>query len=125
MKHGIFAAAATAALVAITPRLFAADPAVLRFADLGGIENWRPADERSSDAILIEGRNDQWYRATFWAPCPEIHFTPTIGFVTDTLGNLDQFTSIIAEGRQCHFRTFERTSNPDETANGLETTPVR
>ena len=94
----------------------ASNNAVLHFADMnGGIRDWRPAHGNDSDAILIEGRNNEWYRATFWAPCPEIHFTPKIGFVTDALGDLDQFTSIIADGTRCYFRTFERTTKPEES----------
>jgi hypothetical protein len=32
--------------------------------------------------------------------------------VTDTRGDLDRFTSIIAGGARCYFKTFERTSEP-------------
>jgi hypothetical protein len=84
--------------------------AVIHFADLNGIANWRPVSGYV-DALLIEGRNGDWYRVTFWGACPEIHYTPTIGFVTDLSGNLDRFSSIVADGRQCHFRTFERTDD--------------
>ena len=34
-------------------------PAVIRFADLGGIENWRAEGDRT---LLIEGHNHQWPR---------------------------------------------------------------
>ena len=91
----------------------AADRPVLRFADIGGIRSWQPADD--GDALLIEGRNRQWYRATFWGTCPEIKFSTTIGFVTtEPTGDLDRFSSIIAEGRQCHFRTFEEAAPPGQ-----------
>ena len=85
--------------------------AVLHFADLTGVQDWRPASD-DSDAMLIQGRNGHWYRATFWAPCPEIHFVQGVAFVTDTRGDLDRFTSIIADGARCYFKTFERTSEP-------------
>lgn len=87
--------------------------AVLHFADLGGIRNWR-ADGK--DAILVEGRRGQWYRATFFGPCPEIRFATTIAFVTDTTGDLDKFSSIVARGDRCYFRSFERIPDPDAEA---------
>ncbi len=85
--------------------------AVVHFADLGGIRNWR-AD--GNDAILIEGRRGQWYRATFFSPCPEVRFATTIAFVTDATGSLDKFSSIIARGDRCYFRDLERVAPPDD-----------
>jgi hypothetical protein len=96
------------------PAASASEHAVMHFADLNGIRDWRPDEDGQSDAILIEGLNGQWYRATFWSSCPEINFVPGVAFVTDTLGNLDRFTSIIADGHRCYFRTFQRTSDPDK-----------
>jgi hypothetical protein len=58
--------AALAAAVLLAAGFVSADNrAVIRFADLGGIEDWR-AD--GDDAILIEGRNDRWYRAISSVP---------------------------------------------------------
>lgn len=84
--------------------------ASLHFADLGGIRNWR-AD--GDEALLIEGRRGQWFRATFFSPCPDVRFANTIAFVTDTTGDLDKFSSIIARGRRCYFDSFERVPDPD------------
>ena len=112
--HRVFVsfAAGLFAVVALPAHTVAAERAELDFADLGGIENWRAAED--GDALLIEGRNDQWYRATFWGPCPEINFAQTLGFVTSRpTGNLDRFSSILVDGVRCNFRTFERTSPPD------------
>jgi hypothetical protein len=98
-------------LCAACSAAWSAERAVIHFADLGGIENWRPAED--GDAILIEGRNGNWYRATFLGVCPEVHFETAIAFVTDVTGDLDRFGSIIADGRRCYFETFERTSPPE------------
>jgi hypothetical protein len=97
------------------------DQAVLHFAGLNGIKDWRPDESADADAILIEGRNGDWYRATFYAPCPEARYSPGVAFVTDTFGNLDRFTSIMVEGRRCNFKTFERTGDPDEEPGAIET----
>lgn len=106
-------ALATAAVVGFEPPVHAAERAVLRFADIGGIRDWQAAE--NGDSLLIEGRNRQWYRATFWGSCPEINFSTTIGFVTSQpTGDLDGFSSVIAEGRRCFFRTFEETAAPGE-----------
>jgi hypothetical protein len=117
MKHSatliVIAAVATGAF-AQSSRAAAEEQAVLRFADLNGIKDWRPDKSTDADAILIEGRNGDWYRATFSAPCPEVRFAPGVAFETDPLGNLDRFTSIIVEGRRCSFKTFERTADPEE-----------
>ncbi len=118
MRHTTFMVVAAAfAAASFAGRSHAAadsQRAVMHFADLNGIRNWRPAGDDDADAILIEGRNGQWFRATFWAPCPEIHFVQAVGFVTDTVGDLDRFTSIVADGKRCFFKTFERTSDPDQ-----------
>jgi hypothetical protein len=111
-------AAATAVAAASQAGRSSAAPnterAVIHFADLNGIRDWRPAADDDSDSIFVEGRNGQWFRATFWMPCPDIHFVPAVGFVTDTLGNLDRFTSIIVDGKRCYFKTFERTTEPED-----------
>ncbi len=85
--------------------------AVLRFADLGGIRDWRPAD--NGRAILIEGRRGEWYRATFFSPCTSLPFADTIAFATDATGDLDKFSAVLTRDERCYFRTFERVPPPD------------
>lgn len=87
-----------------------AERAVLHFADIGGIRTWR---NDGRDALLIEGRNGQWYRATFFGACHELPFASAIYFVTDTTGDLDKFSSVIVRGERCYFKTFQRTDDPD------------
>ncbi len=85
--------------------------AVLHFADLGGIRDWRSVD--NGRAVLIEGRRGQWYRATFFSPCTSLPFANTIAFATDATGDLDKFSSILTRNERCYFRTFERVPDPD------------
>lgn len=82
---------------------------VMHFADLGGIRNWQPGP---NDSLLIEGRKGVWFRVTFWGPCHELKFAEAIGFVTEPTGDLDKFSSLLAGGERCWFKTFERTSKP-------------
>ncbi len=85
--------------------------AAIRFADYGGIENWRPGPDGS---LLVEARNGEWYRATFTSPCRDLKFSQSIGFVTDGLGRLDKFSSVVvSDGQRCYFKTFERIEDPD------------
>ncbi len=83
--------------------------AVLRFADLGGIRDWRADTDK---AILIEGQNKNWYRATFYAPCVGLRFANTVAFVTEPDGGLDRFSSILVQGERCWFKSFERSGAP-------------
>lgn len=87
----------------------AEDRVAIHFADLGGIKNWRPD---SGDSLLVEGRNSQWYRATFWGPCHELKFHESIAFVTSSGGDLDKFGSILVGGERCWFRTFRKVDKP-------------
>lgn len=105
----------------VSPRMAIAqesDPAVIHFASVGGIRDWRVADD--GDALLIEGRNGLWYRATFFNYCPEIRFQEALAFVTDATGDLTKFSSVIADGTQCYFKSFERTSDPDERPDRID-----
>lgn len=88
------------------------DPAVIHFAAVGGIRDWRAVD--NGDAILIEGRNGMWYRATFFNYCPQVQYRETLAFVTDSTGDLTGFSSVLAGDRRCYFKTLERTNDPDE-----------
>ena len=116
MQRWMMIAAATTAVASMVAggvrAASGSEHAVIHFAELDGIRDWRAAGT-DSDAMLIEGRNGQWYRATFWAPCPEIHFAPAVAFVTDTNGDLDRFTSIIADGARCYFKTFDKSGDPE------------
>jgi hypothetical protein len=84
-------------------------PVSIPFADLGNIRDWR-AD--GHDAMLIESQGGDWYRATFWAPCYELPFAETVGFVTEPGGSLNKFSSIVVGGQRCWFRTFEPVAPP-------------
>lgn len=89
-----------------------ASPSALHFADLGGIRNFQADGDRG---IYIEGRNRQWYHAEFFAPCIELRFHESVGFVIEPYGDLDKFSSIIVGGERCYFKSFERSEGPEAT----------
>lgn len=85
--------------------------AYIPFAHLGGIRDWRAVD---NDTLYIEGRNDRWYRAELLGPCVGLTFETTIGFVLEPSGSFDRFSSIVADGQQCHLKSLEEVKGPPE-----------
>lgn len=110
MLHNLTSAAAAVLLATLAADVDAARAASIPFADLGNIEDWRA---EGHDAMLIESQSGQWYRATFYAPCYELPFAETVGFVTEPGGSLSKFSSIVAGGQRCWFKTFEKTAPPE------------
>lgn len=97
-------------LLAVAGSAAADRAASIPFADLGNISNWR-AD--GHEAMLIESQRGNWYRATFFAPCYELPFAESVGFVTEPGGRLDKFSSVVVAGQRCWFRDFEQVPAPE------------
>ena len=76
------------------------------------ISNWK-AD--GNKAILIEAPRGTWYRAEFMAPCISLPFAVTVGFVTDSMNQIDKFGSILVGRDRCWFKSFERVPAPAKT----------
>jgi len=83
--------------------------AVIKFADHGGINDWRATDRKT---LYVEGRHGDWFKATVFGTCPGLRFTDTIGFETESNGDLDVFSAVLVNGRRCAFRTFEAVDGP-------------
>jgi hypothetical protein len=83
--------------------------AEIHFADLGGIRDFRP---QGDGALLIQGTNGKWFRATFFGPCIGLRQRETLAFVTSPGGTLDRFSAILVGRQRCDFRTFEPTEPP-------------
>ncbi|MDB5367999.1 MAG: putative secreted protein [Rhodospirillales bacterium] len=75
----------------------------------GGVIDWKAEGEQ---AILLRSRNGRTFRATFFAPCLGLPYAQQIGVVPRSLGEVDKFASIIADGRQCRFRDFTEIPPP-------------
>jgi hypothetical protein len=87
--------------------------AVIHFADLGGIEDWRALRDGS---LLIEGKRHTFYVATFHGPCLDLRSAEQIGFVTDASGSLTRFDSILVRGHQCTFRSLTAVGAEEASA---------
>ncbi|HZF28882.1 MAG TPA: DUF6491 family protein [Gammaproteobacteria bacterium] len=90
-----------------------ADHASIPFADIQGIKDWQA---EGNTAMLIEAYNRRWYRVTFFSPCIELPWHVAVAFVTEPNGSLDRFSSIIAGGERCYFKTFEAATSPSGEA---------
>ncbi|MCB1692980.1 MAG: hypothetical protein KDI19_09450 [Pseudomonadales bacterium] len=96
-------------LVAVNANADSTRPVTIPFVDYGGIRSWEPVGQ---EAILIEGRNNKWYKATFFSPCIGLSFPLAVGFVTDPSGSVDQFSSILVDGDRCWFKKLEQVPAP-------------
>lgn len=96
--------------------VLAADRVAIHFADIGNIRDWH-AD--NADSLYVQSMDRQWYRITFWSPCHQLPFAIGISFVTDEIGDLDKYSSILVNGERCWFRTFEKSEAP-EAVDGQE-----
>ncbi|MDA5194232.1 DUF6491 family protein [Govanella unica] len=86
------------------------DRAVINFANFrGSIQDWRAEGNK---AILIQDVGRKWYRAEFMAPCTELPFTERVGFITDSLDQIDRFSSILVRGQRCWFKSFTEIEAP-------------
>ena len=81
------------------------------FANHGGIYDWR-AD--GNDAMIIESRDQHYFRAKFLGPCPELNFRDRVGFVTDARDVLDKFQSVRVGDRTCNFISFDEIPKPEK-----------
>ncbi len=82
--------------------------ATISFVNMGGIQDWRPDGEKG---LYIDGPNRQWYYATFMSQCIGLNFTEHVGFVSEPNGNLDKFSSVLVDHRECHIKSLV-TSDP-------------
>jgi len=105
----LIALLATAVLVTAAGANEPEKRAMIPFATLGGINDWR-AD--SDKGMYVQGINRKWFYVTFFGFCPDLRFSDRIAFVTEPGHDLDRFSSILVNGTQCSFRTFEASAGP-------------
>ncbi len=110
---GMHASADDSGVVSAPSSSDAPPAAVIHFADLGGIEDWRALRDGS---LLIEGRRHAFYVATFHGPCLDMRSAEQIGFVTDASGSLTRFDSIMVRGHQCTFRSLTAVGAEEASA---------
>ena len=79
------------------------------FASLHNIRDWQ-AD--GNQVLYVQTMHRDWFKITLWSPCFELPFAIGISFVTDIMGSLDEFGSILVRDERCWFQTFEKSEAP-------------
>ena len=80
------------------------------FVNYGSIQSWQP-DGRN--AILLSSWSNRWYRATLLGPCFDLNNALSIGVVSNPMGELDKFSSLLVNGQQCQIKSLEAVPAPN------------
>ncbi|MGH6998293.1 MAG: DUF6491 family protein [Phenylobacterium sp.] len=89
--------------------------ASIPFADSTGIRNFR-AD--GDNALWIEGRRGEWYRAELFGPCIGLNHSLKVGFVTRGTNTLDRFGQVLVDGSKCQISSLVTSAPPPAKAKG-------
>jgi hypothetical protein len=87
----------------------AGQPALIPFADIGNIRDWRSS---SNTELYIQSMDRKWFKTTFLAPCTALPYATAIAFVTEPNGDLNSFSSVLVDTERCWFKTFESSDEP-------------
>jgi hypothetical protein len=92
--------------------------AVINFANLPHrIDSWQGDGTKG---IYLKVGIKKWYYASFMAPCVDLPFQNAIGIVTDGMGQVDRFSSIVVGGpggpQRCWFKTVDEVKGPPSKA---------
>ncbi len=93
--------------------------ASIPFANMGGIRDWRAADDSS---LYVQDLHRNWYLAKLAAPSPDLPFVTAIGFETRGTNQLDKFGTVVVGGQHIPLTSFV-TSAPPPRKEQLEFTP--
>ncbi len=106
-----FAALALPALAdAPAPSEKSLPQAVIRFADQGGIQDWRADGETG---IFIKDRNNHWFHAQLMFPCHGLPFHESeIGFESEPDGDFDNLSFIKVGGQHCQVASLVAAAKP-------------
>jgi hypothetical protein len=83
--------------------------ASIPFVNLRGIRDFRP-DGR--DAVYLQDRARNWYRAELAGPCYALPWANAIGVDTRGGNSLDRFGTLIVEGERCPVLSLIRSEAP-------------
>jgi len=81
----------------------------IAFPDQGGVRDWQAED---SDAVYLQDRQKNWFRAELISTAPDLPFVQYIGIDAGGSGRLDKFGAIYVDGRRYPFKSFEPVAGP-------------
>lgn len=88
--------------------------AAIPFVNLGNVYDWASDGRRG---IYIQTLDRSWYYAKTLAPCFNLPFALSVGFVVKPAGgSFDKFSSIVVQGEVCPIRSVRRSGPPPSDA---------
>jgi hypothetical protein len=103
-----------ATLSALSAGASAAPAAIGQEARIGSASSLHIRDFRAEgrNAIYIQDRSRNWYRATFATPCFGLPFARSVAVDTRLSRNLDRFSTLLVRGQRCQLNSFIRIAAP-------------
>ena len=90
----------------------AAAPSEVRIPRMGRFLEWRPDGNK---ALFIRADNGRWYHASLENPCPRLVTRSNVRFITASNGDLDRYSSVIADGWRCQVSSISYSDGPPDS----------
>ena len=104
-----FAALALAASPALAANHVRQPEASIPFVDHGGIWNWA---SEGDDTLFFQDTHKQWYKATLFAPSPDLPFAFGLRIDAGPMDTLDKWSAVYIDGQRYPFLSFEKVAAP-------------
>lgn len=108
-----FAAIAFAAAPAMATQQARQPEASIPFVNHGGIWNWAA---QGDDTIYFQDVHRQWYKATLFAPSPDLPFAFGLRLDTGPMNTLDKWSAVYIDGQRYPFQSFVKVDGPPQGA---------
>lgn len=89
----------------------AAHSGEVRIPRMGRFLEWRPDGNK---ALYIRAENGRWYHATLENRCPRLVTRSNVHFITASNGDLDRYSSVIADGWRCQVASISYSDGPPD-----------
>ena len=89
--------------------------ASIPFVDYGGVTDWRTT---AAGDLLLRGTGDDYYRAQFMGPCPNLGYAMRIGIPGGAMDSLDRFSNVYVDGMACPLKSVTRVDQTVWNAAG-------
>jgi hypothetical protein len=109
MKSLLLATVLLAAPAGAAPPQAGSGDARIAFPNRGGIVRMQ-AD--GDDALYVQDRHQDWYKAQLYGPCYGLSRALGIGFDTRGSSDFDRFTTIVVGGERCPIQSLSRSGPP-------------
>jgi hypothetical protein len=110
MRKLILTAAAVCSIAGLAhaqpnPKAAANKQVSIPFVDYGGVQDWRTTPQGD---LLLRGTGNNYYRARFMGPCPNLKFGMRIGIPGGAMDSLDKFSTIYVGHDACPLKSLTR-----------------